>query len=166
MKSIGRSNVSANVRFRPIADISCSRHTDWMLRIITIAGFLVTMGCSAAHEAPKSLCDLPRSLATWQNTPVRWQGILLDATPHGLTLIADDCRRRGINIKEWSENPSHEAALNQVTRRGWRESGIIRVDLSGRITQDGQLAVSDVHRIQFEPMTDQQETTFWRSIGF
>jgi hypothetical protein len=108
------------------------------------------------------MCDLPRSFATWQNTPVRWQGILIDATPHGLALIAEDCRRRGITIKQW---PS-DKALNKVVLRTWREPGIIRVDVSGRITQDGQLAVSKVHRIEFEPMSAQQEMEFWRSTGF
>lgn len=137
-----------------------------MIRITAAATFLLIMGCNAAREAPNSMCDVPRNFAGWQNTPVRWQGILLDASPHGLSLIAENCQRRGINIQRLPDSAPDEAALNQVLRRGWREPGIIRVDVSGRITSGRTLAVSKVHRVQFEPMNEQQRHEFWRSKGF
>lgn len=136
-----------------------------MVRVATALTPLLMIAC-AAPEAPKSLCDLPRSLATWERTPVRWQGVLLHTGNHGMAFVADDCRRRGITIKQWPENAPDEAALNQVARQRWRQPGIIRVDVSGRITSDRALAVSEVHRIQFERMSEQEETAFWRSTGF
>ena len=134
-----------------------------MFRIVALAGLLLITGCNAHREPPQSMCDFPRSFATWKNTDVRWQGILLNATPHGMMILAVDCQKRGIAIERWPV--AADMALGQVSRQNARESGVIRVDVSGRITADKMLAVSKVHRLEFEPMTEQQETEFWRSIG-
>ena len=123
---------------------------------------MLALGCDASHETPKSMCDLPRSFAGWQNTPIRWQGILLDATPHGMMLVAADCQRRSIDIERWPE----DQALAQVVQESWHEPGILRVDVSGRITGERGLAIFEVHRIDFEPMSEQERSEFWRSIGF
>ena len=80
-----------------------------------------------------------------------------------MMILAVDCQKRGIAIARWPV--AADMALGQVTRQNARESGVIRVDVSGRITADKMLAVSKVHRLEFEPMTEQQETEFWRSIG-
>jgi hypothetical protein len=108
------------------------------------------------------MCDVPKSLAGWENRAVRWRGVLLDADPHGLTLIAEDCRRRGITIQQW---PS-DSALARVRERSWREPGVIRVDVSGLITSARVLSVSQVHSIEFQPMSAQQKKEWWRSKGF
>jgi hypothetical protein len=90
-----------------------------------------------------------------QNTPVRWQGILIDHH-HGMTLIAEDCRRRGIDVQEWPF----------ASDLRWRGPGIVRVDVSGLITVEGRLSVSDVHRIEFQSLGEQQVKDLWRSMGF
>lgn len=153
----------SRVRFPPIADVVPSRHSDTVFRIVALAGLLLITGCNGHREPPKSMCDLPRSFATWEHTDVRWQGILLNATPHGMMLRAEDCQRRGIQIERWPVDA--DDALGRLTRQNARESGVIRVDVSGRITAGRMLAVSKVHRIELEPMSEQQETEFWRSIG-
>lgn len=136
-----------------------------MLRFITLVGLLLTVGCAASREPPKSMCDLPKSFSNWENTRVRWQGILLDASPHGMMLVAHDCQRRGIKVERWVGGNA-DRQLADVIRQSWREPGVIRVDVTGWITGDGQLAVDRVHQLKFQPMSEQQEKVFWRSKGF
>ena len=85
-----------------------------MFRIVALAGLLLITGCNAHREPPQSMCDFPRSFATWKNTDVRWQGILLNATPHGMMILAVDCQKRGIAIERWPV--AADMALGQVTR--------------------------------------------------
>jgi hypothetical protein len=110
------------------------------------------------------MCDLPRAFDGWEHTPVRWKGILIDAQPHGFLLAAEECNKRGIAIGRLPEGAWD--TLAPVTQRSHQESGVIHVEVSGEITNQKTLDVSKIHHISFEPMPEQQETTFWQSKGF
>jgi hypothetical protein len=133
-----------------------------MDRRMTSMAVLLLTACSAAAPEALSMCNLPRSLGGWQGASVRWHGVLLDATPHGMSLVAIDCQRRGIPIRTIPNVPKVEAAL----RRGWRERGVIEVDLTGKITADRDLIVTAVHSVVFRRMSDDQVKAFWTSKGF
>ena len=126
-----------------------------------MAALLLT-ACSAAAPDASSICKIPRSLGGWRGASVRWQGVLLDATPHGMALIAIDCRRRGITIGSMPDVPMVNAAVS----RAWREPGLIRIDVTGKITSERKLLATTVHSVVFQSMSDDQETAFWRSKGW
>ena len=76
---------------------------------------------------------------------------------HGFTLIADECPKRRIRLVGWPDYPALQAAL-------WKHSavpGVMHVDVSGRITSDRDLAISDVHGFNFEQMTDDEMAVWW-----
>ena len=76
---------------------------------------------------------------------------------HGFTLIADACPKRGIRLNEWPEDAALRSAL-------WEHSadiGVMKVDVSGRVTSDRKLAISRVHEFKFEPMTESQMAVWW-----
>ena len=79
-----------------------------------------------------------------------------------MTLIAGECRRRGITIGSLPKSPSVQSAIQD----GCRGPGVIRVDVTGKITSERLLSVSAVHSIAFERMSEAEETAFWRSKGF
>jgi hypothetical protein len=56
--------------------------------------------------------------------------------------------------------------LARVRQRSWREPGVVRLDVSGQITGDRMLSVREVHRIEFQPLTEKQMKELWRSKGF
>jgi hypothetical protein len=108
------------------------------------------------------MCNLPRTFGGWQGSTVRWHGVLLDATPHGMSLVETDCERRGVQIASLPEDPRLKLAL----RRGWRETGLVEVDLTGKITTDAMLSVSVIHSVVFRRMSEQEVKNFWTSLGF
>ena len=110
------------------------------------------------------MCDLPRAFDGWEDTAVRWKGILIDAQPHGLLLAAEECPDRGIFIGRLPEGAWE--TLAPATRRSGREAGVIHIELSGDITDDKTLDVSKIHHVGFEAMSEQQEAKFWKSKGF
>lgn len=148
--------------FALVADIGSLAYKLLMYRLIVSMAVVLLTACSAAAPDASTMCNLPRGFRGWQGASVRWQGILLDATPHGMALIATDCQRRGITIRSLPDVPSVKAAL----RRGWREQGIIEIDLKGKITTDRLLLVTAIHSVVFRRMSENQETAFWKSKGF
>jgi hypothetical protein len=160
-KAVGQS---VYVCFRPIADIRRSLHPVAVLRPYIAWGLLLVAGCNASREPPKSMCDLPRAFDGWENTSIRWKGILVDARPHGFLLVAGECKNRGISVGRLPEGAWD--TLNQATQRGRREFGVIRIEVSGEITDEKTLDVSKIHRVAFDAMSEQQEEQFWQSKGF
>ena len=133
--------------------------TRWALLIIALA----PISCGAPTPQHASLCDLPRNLAGWSGTNVRWMGTVMGSFEHGYLLIADKCQRRGIRL-DWQTGQSGEL-LAETLRREWREPGIVRAEVSGKIA-DGYLLIKDVHRVVFIPMTPERERDYMRSRGF
>lgn len=132
-----------------------------MARSIVFSAALLLGACGAIAPAPPSMCGLPRSFGGWQGASVRWQGILLDSTPHGMTLIAGECQRRGITIGSLPELPMVQRAIED----GRRGPGVIHVDVAGKISSERLLLVDRVHSITFDRMSEAEETAFWRSKG-
>jgi hypothetical protein len=124
----------------------------------------VLASCTAPHRQSMSLCELPRSLATSEQTDFRWKGVLINTGQHGVLFMATDCPRRGAGIADWPDN--QDDALDRVSEQSWREPGVIRVDFGGRINRDGMLDVTKVHDIRFEPMSKQQEAAFERALDW
>lgn len=120
--------------------------------------------CNTARDAPKNMCDLPRAFDGWENTAIRWKGILIVAQPHGFVLAAEECSNRGISIGRLPEGARD--MLAPATRKSAREPGLIHVEVSGEITDEKTLDVSNIHHIGFEAMSEQQEAEFWQSKGF
>lgn len=131
-----------------------------MRRTLIVAGLLLFIACNPKRDAPKSLCELPRSMVGWERTQVRWEGVILDASPHGILFIAEDCQGRGLQLADWPQ----DIALTDALRR--RELGLVRVRLSGEITDDGFLSISKVHAVTFQPMTEEEHHEYFRSKGF
>ena len=133
-----------------------------MDRRITLMANLSLAACNAAAPDASSMCNLPRTFGGWQGSTVRWHGVLLDATPHGMALIATDCQRRGIAL---ASKPTDQRVVLAL-RRKCRESGIVEVDLTGKITTDAMLDVGVIHSVGFQRMSEQEERHFWTSQGF
>lgn len=82
---------------------------------------------------------------------------------HGFTLFAEECPSRHIRISDWPDDTADGAALNGVLEEHFADIGVLRVDVSGRITADRTLSISKVHHFQFQPMTEREEADWWRS---
>src|SRR4029453_16303564 len=86
---------------------------------------LVCASCDAPVNAPKSVCDLPRTLASWSGTEVRWKGVVVGAIPHGYSLAAEDCQRRGIKL-DWRPNAVGGAQLDKALLHHAFKPGFVR----------------------------------------
>lgn len=80
---------------------------------------------------------------------VRWQGIVLIGH-HGSTLIAEDCRHRGIQL-DWQSQQIGKL-FDEIDKRVLRQPGLIRADLSGKITSS-RLIVFEVHSLTLTAMS-------------
>ncbi len=100
----------------------------------------------------------------WENTPVRWQGVILGNAMHGFTLVTEECQRRGITLAGWAKDTPEGKAFGKSVYRN--ETGLLRVDVSGNITQDGTLWVLKVHKLVFQSMTEDEYYEYWRLRGF
>jgi len=137
-----------------------------IMRLSMILGLLLAASCSAPSIPPKSLCDLPRSLRTWEHTQVRWRGAIIGGFNHGFSLIAEDCPRRGIVVADWPEHTPDGRALQQELEKRFAERGVLRVEVSGRVTSDRTLIITKVHHFDFQPMTEAEDAAWWRTIRF
>jgi hypothetical protein len=124
---------------------------------------LMLASCSAPAPVADSLCKLPRNLAGWQGSEVRWQGLVIGTPNHGYALITEDCQHRGIPLDWQTARSGH--LLDETSRWDRRPEGLVRVDVSGRISHWG-LVVSDVHRVVVIPMNFEAEKRHVRALGF
>lgn len=76
---------------------------------------------------------------------------------HGFSLYAKDCPKRRISVDGWPKDSALRAALWEHSA----EQGVMHVEVSGRITTDHELAITDVHKFSFEPMSDNQMAVWW-----
>jgi GNAT superfamily N-acetyltransferase len=128
-----------------------------------LAIIVLLSGCQAPYESPKSICELPPTLASWSGTDVRWRGVVVGGY-HGYSLVAEDCQRRGIGLDGW-----RGTALDAAIRTRYFQDGLLRADVSGKIiVRDGEhdLLVTKVHGVSFEPMSYDDVMAFWESKGF
>ena len=133
------------------------------MRNVLVFLFLLIPACNAPYQQPRSICDLPPSLASWSGTEVRWRGVVVGGY-HGYALIAEDCRRRGIGLTKW-----RDTTLDKAIRKRDFKDGLLRAEVSGKIIvhdEEQFLLVTDVQGVSFEPMTYEQVMAFWTSKGF
>ena len=120
---------------------------------------LILAGCTAQTPNQHSLCDLPRGFPGWSGQDVRWQGLIVDASPHGLAFISEDCRRRGAPIRAFSR----AAEAQYRTFRINRNSIWVRADLTAKIAGQS-LIVSKFHRL--EAVSDKAAYERTQALGF
>ena len=123
---------------------------------------LALMSCSAPAPEAKSLCQLPKNLAGWAGSHVRWSGIVIMGA-HRTVLVAEGCQRRGIPL-DW-RSARVEKLFEEVEQKSWRASGFIKADISGKITPN-RLIVSEVHHLTLMPMSFETKTHHMKSLGF
>ena len=112
---------------------------------------LLTLSCSGSAPEPRSLCDVPRNLAGWEGATVRWKGILIGTREHGYGLMAEECRRRGINLGLPADERVRDELGALFSTFETRPAGSLRVDLSGKIVGE-RLIVQTIYSKQ--PIAD------------
>ncbi|HWK35268.1 hypothetical protein [Sphingomonas sp.] len=154
------------IRFSMVFYYSLTR--EMLIRVLKIVFLTIFMSTilSCGNPAPPSdsLCDLPKILIGWSGKEIRWTGTVVGTSEHGHILIADKCRRRAIPLSDWRFTPSG-ALLTEALRKKWRQPGLVKVELSGKITER-DLLVSRIYRARFIPMSSQAEHNYFHSRGF
>jgi hypothetical protein len=102
------------------------------MRLALFPLLLVASSCTAPFDPPKTICDLPRNLAGWSGTEVRWKGVVVGAPPHGYSLAAEECQRRGIAL---DGTPNGWSPLGDALEQRGLETGLLRADVSGKIVE-------------------------------
>jgi hypothetical protein len=127
-------------------------------RSITLLS-LCLAACNAPTPRQDSLCDLPRGFVGWSGHNVRWRGLIVDASPHGLGFVSEDCHRRGAAIKDISSGAEADYRAFQRSRKtSW-----VRVELSAKLTDNG-LIITKFHRL--EAISDEAALRRTRALGF
>ncbi|TZG29461.1 tyrosine-type recombinase/integrase [Sphingomonas montanisoli] len=142
----------------PVADIRMRGHARNMRWQFVALLSVALGGCSSSVPDATSLCDLPRSLAGWSGATVRWKGLIVNAQPHGISLISEDCRHRGVTIIGFSREAGAQYALLQQRSFGWAWA-----DLTGKVVSGG-LRIESFHRVA--SLSGEEAYQRARRVGF
>lgn len=135
-----------------------------MIRYIALVVTVMMTSCNAPPPIADDICKLPKTLAGWSGVDVHWRGIVIGTFEHGFVLISENCLRRGIQLGDWPSTPSGDL-LEETLRREWREPGLVRVGVSGKIA-GRRLLVQEIHAVSLVPMSEDARRKHLRSLGF
>jgi hypothetical protein len=120
---------------------------------------LLTLSCTAPAPTAKSLCDLPIGLPGWSGTDVQWRGLLL-AARHGTSFIAQDCRRRGVQIVGFSD-PAQEQMIDLALHP--RGTDWFEADIRAKIVDRG-LYIQSIDKLR--PIDEEEGIRRSKRLGF
>lgn len=129
-----------------------------MVRLLLVVLLGSASACAGPAPISTDMCEAPRNYGGWQGVEVRWKGAVLDASPHGMGLVATGCKSTGILIANLP--PVVATALERA--RG--KTGITHIEVEGKITPDRSLRINNVRSIEFEAMSEAERASFWQSL--
>jgi hypothetical protein len=93
---------------------------------------LAASACSAPNPNV-NFCDLPPNLRSWENSSLRLQGYVVGEWHHGFGISAEGCL--GFATLDYDKDSAVGRQLTKILETEY-SSGILRLDVTGRITRE------------------------------
>lgn len=152
-----------------LGELQATRLPSFTIQFMSLYAIVFCIALTACGPSrtsvPRSICDTtPESISKSADSSIRWQGLLINATPHGIIFVGECKQRRGIRIVDFPDGPM-AGELVGASQQTMFKPGVLRVDLTRTIVKQRGLIVTQVHGFTFQAMTENQDRQFKDSIG-